>query len=187
MMFGTPYFQIDVKDWEIKKPQLMELMNSQKFCNHQYDTVNTTYDPDVADSHKNEDEAELLSKKVESILKSEIEECINAFRIIKYEVQLCWFQEQTKGMYHSQHNHGYKLSSVCYLEYDPEHHSPITFISPSPEPLFGDYVPFQPHGVKEGTIIFFPGVINHCTVPQESDVPRKILSFNIGIHFPNRP
>jgi hypothetical protein len=131
----------------------------------------TTYRSDIDDFE--------LSENVKIILDDEITQIKNIFGFDNYHIDYSWFQEELKGMFHPIHNHGYGLSCVCYLEYDSNVHTPITFLCPYPDLIDGLVQYHTPSNVESGTIIFFPSVINHFTMPNQTDVSRKILSFNI--------
>lgn len=172
-MFQIDYFQFEVKNWKEKKKKLLHLMNERKlnFLGHNY----TTYDPNEEDIS--------LSNKVKDILGDELLKIQNIIQFENYDIDYSWFQEELKGMFHPVHNHGYgSMSCVCYLEYDQKYHTPINFVCPYPDLLTGITQRYYPENVKSGTIIFFPSIINHFTIPNETDISRKILSFNIKIN-----
>jgi hypothetical protein len=92
----------------------------------------------------------------------------------------CWFQRYTQGCFHTPHNHGaIGYSSVCYIEYDEDEHTPTVFISPFANPKDGTLMHYFPQNIKEGTIIFFPSSITHYVLPNESKKIRIILSMNL--------
>ena len=72
-------------------------------------------------------------------------------------------------------------SSVCYVDYDPEVHKPTHFYAPYLNFINGSVIDHIPEGIEEGSIIFFPSAIGHCTVPHHSDKTRTILSFNLKV------
>ncbi len=169
MMFEISYFQLNVNDWNNKKIKLLSLMKDRKL--NFVDSNYTTYNYNIDDVE--------LSENVKIILNDEINQIKNIFGFDEYYIDNSWFQEELNGMFHTIHNHGYGLSCVCYLEYDSNFHTPITFVSPYPDVFSGLCQYHTPSNVESGTIIFFPSVINHFTMPNKTDVSRKILSFNI--------
>ena len=40
-----------------------------------------------------------------------------------------------------------------------------------------------PPGIREGSLIFFPSYVLHYTAPNQSDVDRIILSFNVNAEY----
>lgn len=171
-MFQIDYFQFDVGGWEEKKKKLLDLMNERKLDFFGGDN-HTSYASNIEDTD--------LSNQVKIILADELTKIQNILGFEDYSINYSWFQEELKGMFHHLHNHGSenKLSCVCYIEYDEKYHNPITFVCPYPGVFDGVTQYTQPTNVKSGTIIFFPSVINHFTIPNKTNIPRKILSFNI--------
>ena len=98
-----------------------------------------------------------------------------------FEVKInsMWYQQTVKGQYHELHNHGaIGLSCVWYLEYDPLVHQGTTFYCPFADPITGDLLQETPE-VKEGDLVVFPSYLLHEQKPNQSDVRRTVVSFNI--------
>lgn len=167
-MFEVNYFQFKIKNWEEKKKELLSLMEERKLTllESNYTTYDTEEDID-------------LSKKVKIILEDELTELQEIIGFNECSIDYAWFQEELKGMHHPVHNHGFGFSSVCYIDFDPAFHQPLIFQSPYPDTLSGLYDKHMPENVESGTILFFPSIINHFTLPNKTDVSRKILSFNL--------
>lgn len=172
-MFRSPFLHLQIRNWKEKKSKLMKLMNSYNL--EHFISVKTTF------NNISRDEEEVLNQKVSKILSEELNALSNSFGIDNFNIVQSWFQVEEKEMYHGVHNHGYGISSVCYLEYNPEIHKPVILISPSNNLIDGSSEQFYPENISEGSIIFFPSVINHYTMPNKTDVPRKILAFNVKI------
>lgn len=171
-MFQIPYLQLKVDNWDVKKEILNDMMDAEGENLEYYITVMSSYD--YASSQKN--------KKIQSLLETEINILKENFGFNYCEVVHSWFQEEKKYMFHGAHNHGIgTVSSVCYLEFDSEVHTPTVFISPFVDPLTGIYSEFSPEDVESGTMIFFPSSILHYTHQNKSNISRKILSLNIDV------
>ena len=90
-----------------------------------------------------------------------------------------WCQTSYKGQRHSLHNHGHSgWSAVIYVDFDPKVHQATQFISPFNNPWSGRLQTTIPP-VKEGDMVIFPATIAHEALPNESDKPRTIVSFNL--------
>lgn len=172
-MFTIPYLQLDVNDWDNKKKKLLDLMGKCNFINQNARLKSSFYD----DSSKNNNDL------VKSIFEDELNQAKKSFGFNYYSIKNSWFQEQTKNMFHSLHDHSENnvmMSSICYIEYDSSEHSPTQFVSPFIDSFIFSHLNFMPQ-VHEGTIIFFPANILHQTLPSLSDKPRKIISFNMEL------
>jgi len=177
-MFRSPILHLQIRNWEEKKSKLSKLMNSATL--EYRNSVKTTFEYFVDGDNKHNEEN--LNKKVSEILSDEINAVLNSFQLSQGEVIQSWFQVEEEGMYHGVHNHGYGVSSVCYLEFNPEVHTPLILISPSNNLIDGSSEQYCPQNVNEGSIVFFPSVLNHYTIPNQTNIPRKILAFNLRIH-----
>ena len=71
------------------------------------------------------------------------------------------------------------FSSVCFVEYDENVHTPTKFISPYSNFVNGSCLDHSPKNVIEGSLIFFPSAILHYTHPNNNNNTRTILSFNL--------
>jgi hypothetical protein len=173
-MFIVPYLKLEVKDWENKKKKLLELMNN---CNLESDSFLLTsfFDKETTPANQND--------LIQSIFEEELSHMKKSFNFNDCLIKESWFQEQTKNMFHPMHHHcgnGVMMSSICYIDYDSSIHSATKFISPYVDSISCSYIDFTPE-VTEGTIIFFPSNVLHQTVPSNSDIPRKIVSFNLEV------
>ena len=168
-MFEINYLHLKVTDWENKKNKLLNLMSERPLTlmgfNH------TSYNSESEDID--------LCQKIKDILEKELFDIENITGMHNYHIDYAWFQEELNGMFHPVHNHGYGMSCICYLEFDPEYHTPVQFLSPYPEFSTGITQYYSPENVESGSLLAFPSMLNHYTIPNQSSKSRKILSFNI--------
>ena len=93
-----------------------------------------------------------------------------------------WYQTEEYGSSHGLHNHGHSgWSSVIYVDYNPQIHSPTQFFSPFNNPWNGNLEAYQPP-VKEGDMVIFPSTIAHEALPNSSRVSRTVISYNLRGH-----
>tara|TARA_B100000902_G_scaffold67021_1_gene73326 strand:+ start:4071 stop:4640 length:570 start_codon:yes stop_codon:yes gene_type:complete len=168
-IFDFPIYHRTLLNWEEKKDQLLELRS--KYLRHiKVENIITDYR-----STNN------YSEKVYEILRKDVNSFYNEFRLENYFIRNSWIEVAEKNMDHKIHNHGATgFSAVVYMDYNPKYHTPTHFLSP-----FGDFETgtsrvFVPPKIAEGSIIIFPSMLNHFTIPNDSDVPRTILSFNMS-------
>ena len=173
-IFAIPFLHIKVTDWEHKKEILLNLCSKETLTFEKVGTVKNSFSIDESNSYE-------LSNKIEEILKDELDCFRNNFNIKESEIIQSWFQVEDRGMYHPIHNHGYgHFSSVCFIEFDENKHTPTHFVSPAPDVVSGDIMKFIPDNISEGSIIFFPSGLPHYSPGNTTDIPRRILSFNIA-------
>ena len=172
-MFKIPLIHISASNWVEKKQFLNTMMKSQELKETEY--IKTSYYEQAPES------AQYLSKRIGTLFKDEIGRYKEITGLSECQVDLAWFQEQTQHMFHEIHNHGNGISVVCYLEYDSEVHTPTHFISPYNNLLKGGTEYFTPPDIVEGSIIFFPAMLNHYTLPNKSEMSRKIVSWNMTV------
>ncbi len=174
-MFEVPFLHFKVSEWELKKKKLVSLMNESKFeersnklitdFNLQNDNQNFQYNFEIANIFFEE---MFLFKEY--------------FEFEAIELTSSWFEVSNKNSHHTTHNHGATgYSSVCFIDYDSNFHTPTKFISPFNNFIDGQVLTYTPEDVEEGSLIFFPSAIHHYTLPNTSEVPRAILSFNIKV------
>lgn len=193
-MFTVPLLHIKMSNWEVKKQKLLELFESSKKWLKNENSIFTTY--------KSEDEFEgENSERIEWEKKSHriINEIFYEERKIIYEtfgdpekfpdkkaqINYAWFQEQTKGMFHKPHTHGFvagSLGSVCFIEFDENIHTATEFIRPFPNTLkYNEGEVYIEKNISSGSLIVFPANIIHYTSPSQHEKSRIILSLNMSI------
>ena len=168
-MFSIPLIHLDIRNWEVKKQELLNLCSNEEL---EIPEKENTYTSFFRSGVKyNLDIALLFKEELDTFLKNST---------LKLEVTDAWFEHSKKGMFHEPHTHGPKgYSCVCFIDYDPAVHSPTKFIAPFNNFITGEPLTFVPENIKEGSLIIFPASVLHFTYPNTSDKVRKILSFNL--------
>ncbi len=161
-------FEIKLYHYHTDKIQpLLDIMGRQKLTNK--DTISNV--------HTDYGQAEYTPQIVD-ILRQELEQFGNDVGLQQPYVSDAWFQRYDNDSFHSPHNHGpVGYSSVLYLKYDPSVHGATRFIAPYLD-VNGNTLEHSPD-VRQGSIIFFPSMLNHYVLPSKSDVTRIIMSMNI--------
>jgi len=171
-MFFVPLIHLKVKNWNEKKLRLLDLYSNT------IDNIKFTANEIYTDFYKNNFTS---LKDVECIFDEEIKEFCSLIDV-KSVVLNSWFELARKNSHHTIHNHGaLGYSSVCFIKFNSEHHTPTKFISPFLNFLTGETIYYYPNNIEEGSIIFFPSSINHYTDPNISDEERLIISFNLNV------
>lgn len=180
IMFHIPIFHFEIRNWDTKKKKLLDLFERNK------DDFGIVFLDDVTTNfhslNKNIEKSEEHSNEVTEILHDDIQMFLKAINVESGKVVKSWFEHSVanSSMYHKPHNHGSSgYSSVCFIEYDEQVHSPTQFIAPFYNFFTGETLNYTPHDVKSGSIIFFPSSIIHYTTPNISNKDRIILSFNL--------
>lgn len=180
-MFSVPLLHLKVQNWQEKKKSLIEIYNSRKSQESVFKVANEIFYDVETDYHHNYDNEEGYEEEIANILLDELEVLADTFEC-SVEVSTTWFERATKNKYHAVHNHGIcGFSAVCFINFNPEKHTPTSFLNP----ILCDesQMSFQPGGISEGSLIFFPSYVLHHTEPNNSDEERIILSFNIQANY----
>ena len=173
-MFTVPFIHLKVDDWGEKKKDILQLINDKNFEVREGDFVSTDYHFLMDNKSYN------YAEKVEEILKQEIK-TFNEIVNLNYKIKDAWFEASSEKQYHTVHNHGMTgFSSVCFVEYDENIHTPTQFISPYSNFVSGGILDFSPRKITEGSLIFFPSAIIHYTNPNNDNKVRISLSFNLN-------
>jgi hypothetical protein len=174
-MFEVPLLHLQVLDWESKKKKLISMMNDLKFEERSNKLI--------TDFHlQNNNTNFKYNHEIGNIFFEELSLFAEYFEFGSIELTSSWFEVSNKNSHHTTHNHGATgYSSVCFVDYDSNVHSPTKFISPFNNFIDGQVISFSPDDVQEGSLLFFPSLIHHYTLPNNSEIPRKILSFNIKV------
>ena len=171
-MFFIPLVHLKVNNWNQKKNNLIHLYESELNNVNLSDNIYTNF-------HQNQ--LKIISN-IESIFQEELEKFCTEISFSECSILNAWFELASKNCLHAIHNHGGTgYSSVCFINYNKEFHTPTKFISPFLNFLTGDTLYYCPKDVDEGSIIFFPSAINHYTELNTSNYERLIVSFNLGV------
>ena len=165
-MFNIKSYQYKLNNWDNKKQKLNEIIEKIDFYQDKNSNLLTDY------GSNNNYEADVIQILKEDIIKFFIEANLyNPF------VSSLWFQQYNNEQCHLTHNHGaLGYSSVLYINYDAKHHTATRFLSPFYS-VTGETITYVPE-VEEGTLLVFPSMINHYTLPNQSQKTRTILSIN---------
>ena len=165
-MFFIKSYKYQLNNWDSKKQKLNEIIEKIKFYQDKKSNLLTNY------GSNNNYEADIIQILKEDIIKFFIEA-----NLYNPYVSSLWFQQYNNEQYHLTHNHGaLGYSSVLYINYDPKHHTATRFLSPYYS-ITGETITYVPE-IKEGTLLVFPSMINHYTLPNQSQRTRTILSIN---------
>lgn len=171
-MFSLPLAVIPVENWEEKK---------EKFFNiSKINDIHLREGEDIRTNYTQTNFGDIMN--VQEIFSDEILEIEKGTNSDNLYVDGSWIEVAEKGMHHVVHNHGaIGLSAICYLKYNPEVHTPVTFISPFNNFFTGDLINCTPERIKEGLLLVFPSYIQHFTLPNKSNDLRIALSFNLKV------
>jgi uncharacterized protein (TIGR02466 family) len=104
-----------------------------------------------------------------------------------WQYENSWASIYPRGAYVARHNHGTAHWSGVYYVEVPDEDAKICFDDPKEYSLS-----HEPHGFKfrgrmqhtfvptPGTLLLWPGYVNHSSLPNNSDLNRTIISFNIN-------
>ena len=176
-VFSIPLYITKVSDWELKK---QKIVSNCKLLNRitQKDQTNEFIETDFYINQKND------ALDVGKIFSNEIKNFCSAINANKYTVRRSWIERQQTNMYHLVHNHGsLGYSAVCYLEYDSRHHQPLHFVAPFCNFKNGEQIDYCPENIEESSLLIFPSMLLHYTVPNQSKLPRTAVSFNMDLEY----
>lgn len=172
-MFRIPLIHLQIEEWSSKKSKLLSMLREDSLTQNNLEKVKSNF-------FRKDKEKD--NKKIQSILSTELRIVKTNLGIENLKISNSWFEVAEKEMYHQVHNHGpVGFSSVCFIEYDEDKHNPTQFISPFNNFIDGSILSHSPEHITEGSIIFFPSLIHHYTIPNYSSNKRIILSFNLSI------
>ena len=173
-MFHIPLYHYKVQDWERKQDKLLDLYcdiaSDLENCNDELSDVYTDYFNNYGKTR--------YKNFVVDILRDELGRFQDEEQLYKPFVDEMWIQKYVEGSFHTHHNHGQLgFSSVLYVKFDANVHTPTRFIAPFPD-IRGNILEHSPE-VEEGSIVFFPSMLHHYVLPNEAKDVRIILSMNI--------
>ena len=172
-LFPIPFVHLRIDDWEEKKPVILKVLSDCLFARKDDEFVDHDfYRPSHTYPYWNDIKDLLLPTfaKFADIMGNDI------------HIKSYWTEKAKRGDTHLVHNHGaLGYSSVLYVDYDENEHTPTRLIAPYLSFEQGSQITYDPPDVKSGSIIFFPSQLLHYTLPNNSNKERLIMSFNIGI------
>jgi len=187
-IFPLKVYKWSVKNWEEKKPKLLDLVDFSEEKDSPYA---------FTDFHKTGGRPEYFNKWYD-ILREDLvdafEEPVSIFQE-KSNPEFClqydkkenwklWTQRYKKGQIHPPHNHGVGfISAVLYLEFDHREHYPTKLYCPYPD-TFSGIIPSYMPSAQEGDIFVFPSILLHESPVSMSDKPKTIQAFNVPLIFP---
>jgi hypothetical protein len=171
-MFYIPIFHFKVERWEDKKKKLLELWNSVASSCREEDNLFFNY----------ESNSSIVDNYIHEIFYEEIKSFVISIGYDHYQFLNAWFENAKRGGNHEIHNHGpIGYSSVCFINYNKDVHTPTQFISPFNDFINGRVITYSPENISEGSILFFPSNTSHYTNPNLSNFERLVVSFNLAI------
>lgn len=176
-MFSIPLVRYSLSDWDSKKRFLMSTLESRQL---------TMGSERVWSDYADKSSENLLLSTITGTLRDELDQFAQDFRC-EPSIVRAWFEKAYQNNHHPVHNHGHGgWSAVLYLDYAPDEHTPTIFVSPFDHFITGEQLTYVPD-VKEGDLILFPSFLHHYTQPNESEIPRAVLSFNLTVDEHNTP
>ena len=170
-LFSIPIAHYEIQNWRQNKERIMNALPTLG-----WEHLESNGEQHTDFFHQDENLLPAYADTVISIIEPYLAEFTERRRI---EFTDMWAQTSYKGNKHGIHNHGHSgWSSVIYVDFDPQVHTATQFISPFNNPWSGRLQTFQPP-VKEGDMVIFPATIAHEALPNESDKPRTIISYNL--------
>lgn len=133
----------------------------------------------------------LANPKFDNLFKTIGDVCTQGFGQLEYhgkwKYENAWASIYPRGAFVDRHNHGTAHWSGVYYVEVPDEGAMICFDDPKEYSLS-----HEPHGFKfrgrmqssfrpkPGTLLVWPGYVNHSSLPNNSDLNRTIISFNIN-------
>lgn len=125
------------------------------------------------------------------------------FPAARLAIQQPWYNSYSRNQFQEFHSHlPNDFSAVHYIVFDEKAHQATTFINPNPilgqatcqfrpslsskcsihDPIHSCFATtFTPQDIRQGDLIIFPSFLNHYVKPNQSDVRRTTISFNIQV------
>lgn len=170
--FYVPISILKVQNWQDKRKKLEKSLLDLRKIDSKDEFISTDYHDFKGDKIN-----------ASEIFEDELNKFCKTINASSFSVKKSWIEDQDKNMYHSVHNHGaIGFSAICYLNFDPEVHRSVKFVSPFSNWQNGVQMDWSPEDddiqVEESTIIFFPSFLLHYTFSNVSDKRRTVVSFN---------
>ena len=168
-LFKIDYWKIPVSNFEVKKKQIVDLLNG-------YTETKNDIQFFYTNKQSNRDK---LSEKFSNIILKELKQFSDNIKksIVIKDV---WSVSYGLGDYQVPHNHGTKgLSGILYLE-SVEKLPSTCFIQPWNDIEKDETLIFE-MPAKEGDLIIFPSFVNHFSVPNKYKQNKRIVSFDMSM------
>lgn len=173
LLFHVPLYHYDVKEWDRKKTEFVSVVNQSEFG---YWGRNTF-----------QGDRQLRKKPYGLEFASIFEEELILFRrdvdAEQIRIRDIWTLKYTKtGEHHAPHNHrsiGY--TGILYLEFDPEVHEPVKFMSPWNDPVTDQSIWNVLPNPKPGVIYIWPSFVLHYVEAMKTDKLRMVTSWDMDI------
>ena len=175
-LFPWPIYihHYDGEKWATMKEKIKEFINRHPVSEGKYQPY-SNYGLIRNDSDRVADSTKLVNE----LFNDSLTEFGSSIGAVGIDITLGWTQTSLKNQEQIIHNHeNIGFSATCYVEYDPDEHTPTVFYEPLPSFWDGNKKNVEIPGCKEGTVIFFPAYADHFTRPNNSDKPRVIMAFN---------
>ena len=174
-MFTVPIYHYKIEDWDRNKKRILDVIPPE-MPEHRDPEDLGLYSDYFVNAKVGNSKLPPYTDTVIDIIKPYLMDMSGGEKLDLTDI---WYQKYYKGINHSTHCHGaIGLSSVIYVEYNPEVHSPTRFFSPFRDVWSGDCLTFEEQ-VEEGDMVIFPSSILHEAPANQSDVRRTIISYNL--------
>ena len=168
-LFEFPSYQYELSDWDFKKKGLLSRIKKQKFIR----TELQTFETDRQTNNKT------YVRYLEDFLRPDLFEFCKEAQVT-CSMTDAWCVRYERGDHQTIHNHrGWGFSGIIYVEFDPEVHSPTTFVAPWQEPRTDTTSLSMPKDVKEGTMFIAPSSCLHYVSPNNTRKRRTVISFDL--------
>lgn len=182
-LYSVPLIHLKLNDWDVKKSILMETYEKISSIPDSFKQEGKETYQVYTDFHKAFIDKDFSTTQIINEYFSEELGFISEIFNCSVQVNNSWFEKSTLHTQHTVHNHGNcGLSCVVFLKFDPKYHCPTVFVDPnlaSDSPMAP--LNTMPSGIREGSMIVFPSYLYHYTLPNQTDVDRIILSFNMAL------
>jgi len=165
-----PYYQYTCTNWQEKKSKIKSYINLGKLKRNSADTFYT-------DLHSNQNN---YFENFLDIFGEELQQFGQEIKVDRFEINKLWTVEYHRNDYHDIHTHGQaSLTGILYIDFDPEIHSSTYFVLDHIDPFTKNTIIKKSEGVKEGDFVIVPSNILHYTRPSASDIPKRVVAFDI--------
>ncbi len=168
-LFKISAHQFPVIDWETKKQEMLSHIDFSKLIRKDKQGF-------LSDRETNDNS---YAEAFFTIFQDQLQQFRQSLSLSAFDLASVWTAEYHRGDWHPPHSHGpLGYSGILYLDYDMDQHGPTYFIDPYANPTTGDTVIKFPIAM-EGTITLVPSSLVHFTYPNESDLVRRVIGFDL--------